>query len=70
MLKNVCQSGVIEDPVLLAMTLRNKVIGFRRFGGTSGAYHSVSQRRFAEERNPALRMTGALPSFPLRILMV
>jgi len=55
MLKNVCQSGVIEDPVLLAMTLRNKVIGFRRFGGMSGVHHSVSQR-FAEETNPRKEM--------------
>lgn len=56
MLKNVCQSGIIVDPVLLAMTLRNNVIGFRRFGGMSGVHHPVSQRRFAEERNPRKEM--------------
>ena len=49
-------SGVMEDPVLLAMTLCNNEIDSRRFEGTSGIHQPVSQRRFPEERNPRKEM--------------
>lgn len=63
MLESVCHSDVIEDPVLLAMTLRNNVIGFRRYDGRSGVRQPVSRRRFAEERNTRKEMLHRAPTW-------